>query len=168
MNKKKLALTLLLSSVSASVVASTPPSAVTYDQIALDAAVAKAKIDATAEALKGKVDQAALDAANKALADLQAKAATDVKTAADNLAKVMADSTKTQGERDAAKSELAAAEARLTAAGLKDAGYFASAWAAVKSNQVMTAALVTTAVLVGAIVHAAVSNNNCVDADDVE
>ena len=47
-------------------------------------------------------------------------------------------------------------------------GYFASAWSAVKSHQVMTAALVTTCILLGAVVHAAVVSNNEVDADDAE
>ena len=47
-------------------------------------------------------------------------------------------------------------------------GYFSSAWSAVKGNQVMTAALVTTCILLGAVVHAAVASNNEVDADDAE
>ena len=47
-------------------------------------------------------------------------------------------------------------------------GYFSSAWSAVKSNRAMTAALVTTCILLGAVVNAAVSNNNEVDADNAE
>ncbi len=47
-------------------------------------------------------------------------------------------------------------------------GYFASALSAVNSNRVMTAALVTTCVFVGAVVHAAVASNNDVDAEDAE
>ncbi len=47
-------------------------------------------------------------------------------------------------------------------------GYFASAWKAAQDNRVATAVLVTSSVLVGAIIHAAVSSNNTVDADDAE
>ncbi len=158
MNKKKLALTLLLSSASVSVFAAETPKA--YTQAEVDAAVEKATV--------GTVAQAVLDAANKALTEAKeaaTKAATDAKTAYDA---VVTDKNKTQDERNAAKAELDKANAQLTALGQKEAGYFASAWAAVKSNQVATAVLVTTAILVGAVVHAAVSSNNDVEADDAE
>ncbi len=158
MNKKKLALTLLLSSASVSVFADSIPKE--YTQAEVDAAVAKATA--------GTVAQAVLDAANKALTEAKeaaTKAATDAKTAYEA---VLADKTTTQKERDTAKADLEKANAQLASLGQKEAGYFASAWAAVKSNQVATAVLVTTAILVGAVVHAAVSSNNEVDADDAE
>jgi uncharacterized GH25 family protein len=158
MNKKKLALTLLLSSASVSVFAAEVPTITVSQQAATVAEAVKAAL--ADKIAKADFDKALADAATAATA-----AATAAKTAYD---KVMGDVTTTQKERDTAKADLDKANAALTAAGLKDAGYFASAWAAVKSNQVATALLVTTAILVGAIVHATASNNNTVDADDID
>ena len=62
----------------------------------------------------------------------------------------------------------AAAPAAAPAAVVATVGYFESAWSAVKGNQVMTAALVTTCILVGAVVHAAVASNSVEDEDAAE
>ena len=141
MNKKKLALTLLLSSASVSVFADELVK--TYTQAEVDAQAATSKLAFEAKVAELTTAQAA------------------VKTANDKLAEVTTSSTATQKEYDAAKASLATANKTL--AGLSGDGYFARAWAAVKSNQVATAVLVTTAILVGAVVHAAVSSNNDVE-----
>jgi hypothetical protein len=156
MNKKKLALTLLLSSASVSVFAA---DAQTYTQAQFDAVKAEAKV-AYDKVVKDLQDaQAAVTAAaTKSVADAQA--AVD-KAVADAKIGLVAES-----EVVAAKASLAKATTEL--AGLRGEGYFAPAWAAVKSNRVATAVLVTTAILVGAVVHAAVSSNNDVEADDAE
>jgi|GEM_PF-3592853 len=133
MNKKKLALTLLLSSMSVAVVADDLPTVST--ESGTPAAVVPSAPAPAAGTPAAVVPSAPAPAA---------------------------------GTPAAVVASAPAAPAQKTDIAETTPGYFKAAWSAVKSNRVATAVLVTSSILVGAAIHAAVSSNNEVEADDAE